>query len=46
MAESKRIVCISHFAGAEGEAVAREVAERLGFRYLDEEIIETAAESK
>ena len=45
MAESKRIVCISHFAGAEGEAVAREVAERLGFRYLDEEIIETAAES-
>jgi cytidylate kinase len=45
MAESKRIVCISHFAGAEGEAVARQVAERLGFRYLDEEIIETAAES-
>jgi cytidylate kinase len=45
MAESTRIVCISHFAGAEGEAVARQVAERLGFRYLDEEIIETAAES-
>ncbi len=44
MAESKRIVCVSHFAGAEGEAVAREVAKRLGFRYLDEEIIETAAE--
>jgi cytidylate kinase len=44
MAESKRIVCVSHLAGAEGELVAREVAERLGFRYLDEEIIETAAE--
>lgn len=44
MAEPKRIVCVSHLAGAEGEVVAREVAERLGFRYLDEEIIETAAE--
>ncbi len=44
MAESKRIVCVSHLAGAEGELVAREVAERLGSRYLDEEIIETAAE--
>ena len=44
MAQSKRIICVSHSTGAEGEAVAREVAERLGFRYLDEEIIETAAE--
>lgn len=44
MAQPKRIICVSHLAGAEGEAVARGVAERLGFRYLDEEIIETAAE--
>jgi hypothetical protein len=44
MAEPKQTVCVSHLAGAEGEAVARSVAERLGFRYLDEEIIETAAE--
>jgi cytidylate kinase len=44
MARAKRIICISHLPGAEGEAVARAVAERLGYRYLDEEIIETAAE--
>jgi CMP/dCMP kinase len=44
MAESKRIICVSHLTGAEGEAVARRVAERLGFRYLDEEIIQAAAE--
>ncbi len=43
MATRKRIICVSHLTGAEGEAVARAVAERLGWRYLDEEIIETAA---
>ena len=42
--EARRIICVSHLTGAGGEAVARAVAERLGFRYLDEEIIETAAE--
>lgn len=45
MSEPKRVICVSHLTGAEGEAVARGVAERLGFRYLDEEIIEAAAES-
>jgi cytidylate kinase len=44
MARSSRIICVSHLAGAEGEAVARGVAERLGFRYLDEQIIDTVAE--
>jgi cytidylate kinase len=44
VAQPQRIICISHLTGAEGEAVARGVAERMGFRYLDEEIIETAAE--
>jgi len=44
MSQPKRIICVSHLTGAEGEAVARGVAEQLGFRYLDEEIIETAAE--
>ena len=44
MARSTSIVCVSHLTGAEGEAVARGIAERLGFRYLDEEIIERAAE--
>jgi hypothetical protein len=38
------IVCVSHLAGADGEAMARRVSERLAFRYLDEEIIEKAAE--
>jgi hypothetical protein len=41
---SGRIICVSHLTGAEGEAIARSVSERLGFRYLDEEIIEKAAE--
>jgi hypothetical protein len=44
MSQPKRIICVSHLTGAEGEAVARGVAERLAFRYLDGEIIETAAE--
>jgi cytidylate kinase len=44
MDQPKRIICVSHLTGAQGEEVARSVAERLGFRYLDEEIIETAAE--
>src|SRR5436190_15255025 len=44
MAPPYRVICVSHLTGAEGEAVARGVAEQMGFRYLDEEIIETAAE--
>ncbi len=38
------VVCISHTTGAEGEAVGRTAAERLGFRYVDDEVIEQAAE--
>jgi cytidylate kinase len=44
MARLTQVVCVSHLTGAEGEAIARGAANRLGFRYLDEEIIETAAE--
>jgi cytidylate kinase len=40
-----RVICISHTAGAEGQSIGRAVSEALGFRYLDEEIIESAAES-
>ena len=36
-------VCISRSTGAEGEAVGRAVAQRLGFRYVDHEVIEEAA---
>ena len=39
-----RIVCISRSAGAGGEAVGRLLSERLGFRYVDEEIVSLAAE--
>jgi uncharacterized protein len=39
----KRTVCISHAAGSGGEEVGRLVAERLGFLYVDEEIVARAA---
>lgn len=38
-----RVVCISRAAGAGGEEVGRLVAERLGFRYVDDEIVARAA---
>lgn len=38
-----RIVTISHATGAVGDGIGRSVADRLGFRYVDEEIIEIAA---
>jgi cytidylate kinase len=39
------VVCISRAEGADGEVVGRLVSERLGFRYLDEEIVARAAEA-
>ena len=38
-----RVVCISHATGAGGEEVGRLVAERLGFLYVDDEIVAHAA---
>ena len=38
-----RVVCISRSIAAGGEAVGEVVARRLGFRYVDEEIISRAA---
>jgi cytidylate kinase len=38
-----RVICISHATGAGGEEVGRLVAERLGFLYIDEEIVARAA---
>jgi Cytidylate kinase-like family len=38
-----RVVCISHAAGAGGEEVGRLVAGRLGFLYVDDEIVAQAA---
>ncbi len=37
------IICISRQAAAGGESIGHAVAQRLGFRYLDEQIIERAA---
>jgi cytidylate kinase len=39
-------VCISRAIGAEGEEVGRLVADALGFRYVDEEILLAAAEKE
>jgi cytidylate kinase len=39
-----RIVTISHATGAGGDNIGRRVAKGLGFRYVDEEIIQLAAE--
>jgi cytidylate kinase len=38
-----RVVCISHATGAGGEEIGRRVAERLGFLYVDDEIVTRAA---
>jgi cytidylate kinase len=40
---ARTVVCISHAAGASGEEVGRLVAERLGFLYVNEEIVARAA---
>lgn len=37
------VICISHETGAAGEEVGRLVAERLGFLYVDEDIVVRAA---
>ena len=37
------VVCVSHATGAGGNEVGRLVAERLGFRYVDEELVSQAA---
>src|SRR6266446_5999331 len=38
------VVCISRAAAAGGEMIGRIVSQRLGFRYVDEEIVRKAAE--
>ncbi len=42
----KRVVAISREIGAEGNEIGGLVAERLGYRYVDEEIITRAAEKQ
>ena len=41
---SRSVICISRTTGAAGEELAKIVADKLGFRYVDEEIVTRAAE--
>ena len=43
MPVKRRVVCISHATGSGGNDVGRLVAERLGFSYVDEELVARAA---
>ena len=42
---ASNVVCVSRTLGAGGDEVARLVAERMGFRYVDDEIVVRAAEA-
>ena len=42
---ARRVVCISRFVGAGGEEVGQIVADRLGYRLVDEQILQQAAET-
>ncbi len=41
---SRNVICISRTIGAAGEELGKVVAEKLGFRYADDEIVSRAAE--
>jgi cytidylate kinase len=41
---SRSVICISRTTGAEGEELAKIVAEKLGYRYVDDEIVIRAAQ--
>jgi len=43
---ASRVICISQATGSGGETVGRLVADRLGFRFVDEEIVARAAEKE
>jgi cytidylate kinase len=41
---TRRVICVSRVLGAGGEDAGRQVAAALGYRYVDEEIVQIAAE--
>jgi cytidylate kinase len=41
---ARSVICVSHQTGAGGRELATAVAEKLGYRYVDEEIVTHAAE--
>jgi CMP/dCMP kinase len=45
-AMSRTVICVSHATGADGRELGRLVADRLGFRLVDEEIVSRAAENQ
>ncbi len=40
------VVCVAHAEGACGEEIGQQLADRLGFRYADDEIVVAAAETE
>jgi cytidylate kinase len=40
------VICVAHAEGAGGPEIGRRLAAELGFRYVDDEIVVTAAESE
>ena len=40
---ARTVICLSHATGSGGEEVGKQVAERLGYLYVDEEIVARAA---
>lgn len=43
---TRSVICISHETGAGGPGLARALAERLRYRYVDEEVLARAAEAE
>ncbi len=43
---ARRVICISRILGAGGPEIGQAVADRLGYRHVDEEIVQQAAESQ
>jgi cytidylate kinase len=41
-----RVICVSRTLGAGGEDIARALSQRMGFRYVDDEIVVKAAEKE
>ena len=37
------VICVSHATGSGGEGIGKQVAEKLGYLYVDEEIVSRAA---
>ena len=45
-AMARSVICVSHQTGAGGRELAAAVAEHLGYRYVDEEVVRHAAETE